>query len=290
MAPARSVQPWSNDEVDTLLGYLGEEETQRNLDGATRNDKVFQGISQRLAAAGYARTTEQCRAKSKKLRAMYKKIKDNNSSSGAGRQDWRWFKAMDSIYGHRPANAGREGSLDSAPLTPACTPGTPVSRVDSSTVCGEGDLSGIAPLCFSTPLPSVSRPSSPEPSVSRSSSPVSGSTVSRSTTPEPTQGSFTLAQRPGKRKRGQDQEAIVGAMRDSDAVFSNTYHRGVQDMVKTSQAHMAQDASLMMDMMQRSDNLMMDMMQRADNFHASLLGLMSEWVRGSRRSEQFTSL
>ncbi|XP_071063085.1 uncharacterized protein [Pseudochaenichthys georgianus] len=39
---------------------------------------------------------------------------DNNNTSGAGRKQWKWFDLFDQIYGHRPANVGREGGLDSA--------------------------------------------------------------------------------------------------------------------------------------------------------------------------------
>ncbi|XP_044146865.1 uncharacterized protein LOC122937843 [Bufo gargarizans] len=67
-----------------------------------------------MAAEGFERTSGQCRAKLKKLKIQYKKIKDANGRSGNSRSTWKWYDAMDAIYGHRPANQGREGGLDSA--------------------------------------------------------------------------------------------------------------------------------------------------------------------------------
>ncbi|PIO39585.1 hypothetical protein AB205_0195570 [Aquarana catesbeiana] len=67
-----------------------------------------------MAAEGFERTSCQCRAKLKKLKGQYKKFKDDNSRSGNSRRTWKWYDAMDAIYGHRPANQGREGGLDSA--------------------------------------------------------------------------------------------------------------------------------------------------------------------------------
>ncbi|XP_034095498.1 uncharacterized protein LOC117561926 [Gymnodraco acuticeps] len=48
------------------------------------------------------------------MKSEYRIIKDNNNTSGAGRKQWKWFDLLDQIYGHRPANVGREGGLDSA--------------------------------------------------------------------------------------------------------------------------------------------------------------------------------
>ncbi|PIO32557.1 hypothetical protein AB205_0095370 [Aquarana catesbeiana] len=67
-----------------------------------------------MAAEGFERTSDQCRAKLKKLKGQYKKFKDDNSHSGNSRSTWRWYDTMDAIYGHRTANQGREGGLNSA--------------------------------------------------------------------------------------------------------------------------------------------------------------------------------
>ena len=68
--------------METFLGILGEVDVQRELDGAVRNEKVFQLVSGRMAITGYEKNTEQCRQKCKKLRAEYRKLKDHNNRSG----------------------------------------------------------------------------------------------------------------------------------------------------------------------------------------------------------------
>uniref|UniRef100_A0A671SJG3 Myb/SANT-like DNA-binding domain-containing protein n=1 Tax=Sinocyclocheilus anshuiensis TaxID=1608454 RepID=A0A671SJG3_9TELE len=101
-------------EVQTFLSLIAEERIQRELDGATRNEKVFQEVAQLLAAHGYHRTYKQCRDKLKKLKSDYRSIKDHNSRSGSNRRSWKWFDQMDAIYGGRPTSIRREGALDSA--------------------------------------------------------------------------------------------------------------------------------------------------------------------------------
>ena len=93
---------------------MADEKIQRELDGATRNEKVYQEIAQLMAAHGYQRTYQQCREKLKKLKSDYRVIKDHNGRSGSSRKSWRWFNLMDSIYGHRPASNGRAASMDTA--------------------------------------------------------------------------------------------------------------------------------------------------------------------------------
>ncbi|XP_077096747.1 zinc finger and SCAN domain-containing protein 29-like [Siphateles boraxobius] len=114
MSPRSLTLPWSTQEVQTFLGIIGEERVQRELDGMVRNEKVFQHVSERMAAEGFQRTSEQCRIKSKKLRSDYRKVKDHNSRSGVHRKNWKWLDMMDAIYGHRPASLGREGGIDTA--------------------------------------------------------------------------------------------------------------------------------------------------------------------------------
>ncbi|XP_030233463.1 zinc finger protein with KRAB and SCAN domains 2 [Gadus morhua] len=109
---SRKGMVWTNREVETFLCILGEEDVQRDLDGAARNEKVFQLVSQKLLDAGFEKNTEQCRQKSKKLRADYRKAKDHNNQNGDYRKMWKWFNMMDAIYGHRlQSNRDRHGEL-----------------------------------------------------------------------------------------------------------------------------------------------------------------------------------
>ncbi|CAH2318915.1 Hypothetical predicted protein [Pelobates cultripes] len=107
--PANNSKVWSAQELSTSLTIIGDSVIQSELDGSVRNEKVYKDISQRMAAEGFERTSGQCRAKLKKLKGQYKKIKDTNSRSGNSQSTWKWYDAMDAIYGHKPANQGREG-------------------------------------------------------------------------------------------------------------------------------------------------------------------------------------
>lgn len=111
---AAKIMPWTNDEVQALFCLVAEERIQRELDGATRNEKVYRRISELMVTYGYHRIAKQCREKLKKLKSDYRSIKDYNGRSGASRKEWRWFGQMDSIYGHRPASSGRDIGVDTA--------------------------------------------------------------------------------------------------------------------------------------------------------------------------------
>ncbi|XP_067284024.1 uncharacterized protein [Pseudorasbora parva] len=105
---------WSVDEVRTFLSLVAEERIQRDLNGMTRNEKVFKEVAQLLAAHGYHRTYKQCRDKLKKLKSNYRTIKEHNSRSGSKRSTWKWFDQMDAIYRRKPASNVKEDAQDSA--------------------------------------------------------------------------------------------------------------------------------------------------------------------------------
>ena len=111
---AKKSTPWLVEEVTTFLHYIADDKIQRELDGTTRNIKVFQEVSTQMSTSGYSRTVVQYREKLKKMKSEYRQVKDNNNTSGAGRKQWKWFDLLDQMYGHRPANVGSEGGLDSA--------------------------------------------------------------------------------------------------------------------------------------------------------------------------------
>ncbi|XP_071063207.1 uncharacterized protein [Pseudochaenichthys georgianus] len=60
--------PWSTEEVTTFLHLIGDDKIQRELDGTTRNVKVFQDVSAQMSERGFSRTFLQCREQLKKMR------------------------------------------------------------------------------------------------------------------------------------------------------------------------------------------------------------------------------
>ena len=97
---------WTDREVTTLIAIWGEEEIQRQLDGAIRNIKVYKKLAARLTALEHCseRTAVQCREKIKKLKSEYKRAKDNNNRSGRGRTICAFYNQLDAILGCRPSS------------------------------------------------------------------------------------------------------------------------------------------------------------------------------------------
>ncbi|XP_033973077.1 uncharacterized protein LOC117471977 [Trematomus bernacchii] len=186
---AKKSTPWSVDEVTTFLHLIADDKIQRELDGTTRNLKVFQEVSALLSVRGYSRTFQQCRDKLKKLKSEYRAVKDHNGRSGSDRRSWKWFDLMDDIYGHRPSSVGREGGLDSATalLESLHDDAIVSSEEEQSRVMGDPSSSS------SNPEGTPSRPQTPGP-------------TEHPTTQPPTPSAIATPQRVlGKRKRGGDE-------------------------------------------------------------------------------------
>ena len=96
---------WSDEEVHALIAIWGEEEVQSQLDGATRNKKVYDDIAKKLTELGFHRTGQQCREKIKKLKSDYRRAKDRNNLTGRGRSILNYFTELDAILGSRPTSA-----------------------------------------------------------------------------------------------------------------------------------------------------------------------------------------
>ena len=105
---------WTDNEVQALISIFAEEEIQRELETAIRNEKVYLKISSRLCELGIIHTGKQCREKLKKLKQDYKKVKDHNNRSGSDRRTNKWFDRLDALLGHRPAFSGAAVTKDSA--------------------------------------------------------------------------------------------------------------------------------------------------------------------------------
>ena len=65
-------QHWSDTEIAALLDVWGDDKIQTQLNGAYRNDSVFQKIAAALATRGFKRSGKQCRDKLKALKRSTK--------------------------------------------------------------------------------------------------------------------------------------------------------------------------------------------------------------------------
>ena len=94
---------WTDKETLKLIEVWSEDRIQEELEGCRKNRQVFEKIVEKLKSAGFERTVEQCRVKVKKLKGDYRKIKDTHSKTGSDRKAWKYFDAMDTILGAKPA-------------------------------------------------------------------------------------------------------------------------------------------------------------------------------------------
>ena len=95
--------PWTDEDVKSLLSVWFEASIQQQLDRAVRNKAVFEEISKRLHQAGIDKDWQQCRAKVKNLKSLYKKVKNSNCRSGRGRMSCHLFDKLDAILRSQPA-------------------------------------------------------------------------------------------------------------------------------------------------------------------------------------------
>ena len=70
---------WTNAEVSAIIDIWVNVEIQGQLDGMRRNKRVFERISEEMAARDFTRSFKQCRNKTKWLKHEYKRVIDNNN-------------------------------------------------------------------------------------------------------------------------------------------------------------------------------------------------------------------
>ena len=103
-ADASCGSSWSDCEVRALIAIWGEDKIQEELDGAVRNQAIFDSIARKMQQKGYDRDWQQCRNKIKNLKKEYRQVKDNNGQTGRERKTCKFYKELDDILGHRPAS------------------------------------------------------------------------------------------------------------------------------------------------------------------------------------------
>ncbi|XP_077363412.1 uncharacterized protein LOC144007546 [Festucalex cinctus] len=212
---------WTDEEVQALLSIYGDDETQRHFESATRNDKVYQLITAKLAELSIFHTQKQVREKLKKLKQDYKKLKDHNNRSGNDRKINKWYERLDVILGHRMGcTTGKTKDSAIAMLEAMCEDtavGEDSSPTDTLTHQAGPSLSSSLPsdVSLSSPVSveALEGISEDGPSTSGNCAPLSTSTsndeVSEHSRPtsrisRAVPESSALLSRPAKRKRDRD--------------------------------------------------------------------------------------
>ena len=83
-----------------LLGIWSDESVQQKLNEASKKKPIYNAIAKKLNEMGYTKTGERCKTKIKNLLARYRKVKDNNRTSGS-RTDtsFAFFDEIDTVLG-----------------------------------------------------------------------------------------------------------------------------------------------------------------------------------------------
>uniref|UniRef100_A0A3B3R4G7 Myb/SANT-like DNA-binding domain-containing protein n=1 Tax=Paramormyrops kingsleyae TaxID=1676925 RepID=A0A3B3R4G7_9TELE len=98
-------ETWSAEEIKCLIDIWSDEHIQKQLSTTHKNSCIYALFSKQLREKGYPRTVEQCRIKTKKLRAKYIEVRDALSKTGiSGKEKDKlpWYDALDGILGTKP--------------------------------------------------------------------------------------------------------------------------------------------------------------------------------------------
>ncbi|XP_035813131.2 uncharacterized protein LOC111581860 isoform X1 [Amphiprion ocellaris] len=100
---------WSDTEVQALLTLWASPEVQQELIFSMRNEKVYTYLSAKLTSLGFNKEPKKCREKIKKLKQLYKRIKNGHHVGGSGSV---WFSIMDEVLGSQTAAVKHSETAD----------------------------------------------------------------------------------------------------------------------------------------------------------------------------------
>ncbi|XP_018542489.1 uncharacterized protein zgc:113263 isoform X2 [Lates calcarifer] len=101
----RKKVPWSDKETVILLELWGDAQVQQGLRRFPHNSHIFTEISEKLSAHGYSRSADQCHTRVKRLKANYRQCKENMSSSGTDRVDFKFYDLLEQILDKQPSTS-----------------------------------------------------------------------------------------------------------------------------------------------------------------------------------------
>ncbi|XP_077450309.1 uncharacterized protein LOC144069093 isoform X3 [Stigmatopora argus] len=89
--------PWSERETETLVEIWAADDVQLSLKTCVRNGHVFVDIAERMTAAGFARSAEQCQARIKRLKKTYRRHCNSRRNGRSG--VFRYFNLLAPVLG-----------------------------------------------------------------------------------------------------------------------------------------------------------------------------------------------
>ncbi|XP_065426803.1 zinc finger protein 263-like isoform X1 [Chrysemys picta bellii] len=94
---------WSLEHSQMLVNLWCEASKTVDFSKSTRNDHLYQQISQKLAAVQIFRTSDQCRERIKRLKREYRKTRDKNRSSGNSPMTCPFYEDFDRVLSSAPS-------------------------------------------------------------------------------------------------------------------------------------------------------------------------------------------
>uniref|UniRef100_A0A1A7YT66 Pyrroline-5-carboxylate reductase-like n=1 Tax=Iconisemion striatum TaxID=60296 RepID=A0A1A7YT66_9TELE len=113
----RSAHFWTEEETEYMLVHLKKLNILKFMDGRkTRNGNLFKKVQERMASAGYMRTSEQIRVRWKHIKQAYLNAKKNSQAGDHATVTGSFPGILDELLGHRPPSQASEA------LNTGCTP------------------------------------------------------------------------------------------------------------------------------------------------------------------------
>ncbi|KAK7879842.1 hypothetical protein WMY93_033490 [Mugilogobius chulae] len=105
---------WSDEETEFCISTMKELNIITHLDGKKqRNVDLFKTVVDKMTEAGFpVRTVEQVRSRWKILKKQYYQAKQQNNKSGSCPTNFRFFKIIDDLLGHRPLASTADDGVD----------------------------------------------------------------------------------------------------------------------------------------------------------------------------------
>ncbi|XP_034381657.1 uncharacterized protein LOC117725905 isoform X2 [Cyclopterus lumpus] len=108
---------WTEQETVALVEVWAADDVQHSLKTCVRNGHIFTDISEKMVAAGYPRSTEQCHSRIKRLKKSYRRY-CNSWRSGARPTVFRYFHLLAPVLGDDSVHPEVDGAAADATLQP----------------------------------------------------------------------------------------------------------------------------------------------------------------------------
>lgn len=112
---------WRDQETADLIAIWGDERIQVALASSHKNMETFEKVARQMQSLGSARSAQECRTKTKALRAEYRQVVSHNKETGRAPATCPFFRELDAILhgdgSARPKRMSRATKMKPMPST-----------------------------------------------------------------------------------------------------------------------------------------------------------------------------